>query len=155
MEGFQILIRLLVFLSHSSHSISGCCLIKVFYVTLYPPGLLPEFLLWRLCFWKKKKNYVTRSLALWQRYVLDFQGSLAILYPGPVYSPVHSPENPFKAFPHSPALRSAFSHPAATTHSTLLFHWKSHSFHIFTSKWLSDLILPFYKIFYSLGCSGS
>ena len=61
MEGFQILIRLLVFLSHSSHSISGCCLIKVFYVTLYPPGLLPEFLLWRLCFWKKKKKLCNKK----------------------------------------------------------------------------------------------
>ena len=55
---------------------------------------------------KKKKNYVTRSLALRQRYVLDFQGCLAILYPGPVYNPAHSPENPFKTLPHSPALRS-------------------------------------------------
>ena len=148
MEGFQILlIRLLVFLSHSSHSISGCCLIKVFYVTLYPPGLLPEFLLWRWYFWgKKKKNYVTRSLALRQRYVLDFQGSLAILYPGPVYTPVHCPENTFKRF-H--ILQPCVLWPPCSCHnSTLLFHWKSHNFHIFTSKWLSDLILSFYKIFY-------
>lgn len=107
MEVFQILLllRLLMFPSHDSYSISGCCLIKVFYVTIYPPGLLPQFLLQPSTL-GRKKNYVTRSLAPIRKCVPDFQGSLAILCPHSVCSLVHSPQNCSRKSSHPPATAS-------------------------------------------------
>lgn len=60
MEGFQILIRLLISFT-LFHSISGCCLIKVFYVTLYPPGLYCLSSYFGACAFGKKKKLCNKK----------------------------------------------------------------------------------------------